>query len=174
MAGKNFPASSIYFRDRGQPIGPTNPDPEQTSIKPGLEPIRYRTGIPGKDRSRVMTMDRPAAEAAAVALASENLPPSARRSIFLYLGILIVLLAFGGPSGGLIGIPISYFLKKGCTWRRGRSRISSSSRQSRSICPLCSDSSAICGIRFRWEIADSCCCSAPSARFSISALPWRR
>jgi MFS family permease len=111
MAGKNFPASSIYFRDRGQPIGPTNPDPEQTSIKPGLEPIRYRTGIPGKDRSRVMTMDRPAAEAAAVALASENLPPSARRSIFLYLGILIVLLAFGGPSGGLIGIPISFFLK---------------------------------------------------------------
>jgi hypothetical protein len=58
-----------------------------------------------------MTMDRPAAEVAAVALAPEILPPSVRRSIFLYLGILIVLLAFGGPSGGLIDIPISFFLK---------------------------------------------------------------
>ena len=58
-----------------------------------------------------MTMDRSAAEAAAVAPAPENLPPSVRRSIFLYLGILIVLLAFGGPSGGLIDIPISFFLK---------------------------------------------------------------
>ena len=34
-----------------------------------------------------------------------------RLSIFFYLGILIVLLAFGGPSGGLIDIPISFFLK---------------------------------------------------------------
>ena len=34
-----------------------------------------------------------------------------RQTIFLYLGILIVLLAFGGPSGGLIDIPISFFLK---------------------------------------------------------------
>jgi hypothetical protein len=33
-----------------------------------------------------------------------------RLSIFFYLGILIVLLAFGGPSGGLIDIPISFFL----------------------------------------------------------------
>ncbi len=58
-----------------------------------------------------MTMDRPAAEVAAVAPAPEHLSPSVRRSIFLYLGILIVLLAFGGPSGGLIDIPISFFLK---------------------------------------------------------------
>jgi hypothetical protein len=33
-----------------------------------------------------------------------------RLSIFFYLGILIVLLAFGGPSGGLIDIPIGFFL----------------------------------------------------------------
>ncbi len=58
-----------------------------------------------------MTMDRPAAEAAAVAPAPEHLSPLVRRNIFLYLGILIVLLAFGGPSGGLIDIPISFFLK---------------------------------------------------------------
>jgi hypothetical protein len=58
-----------------------------------------------------MTMERSAATVAAVTVASGDLSPSARRSIFLYLGILIVLLAFGGPSGGLIDIPISFFLK---------------------------------------------------------------
>src|SRR5882724_13655355 len=56
-----------------------------------------------------MTIDRAAAAAAAVA--PVDLAPSARQRIFLYLGILIVLLAFGGPSGGLIDIPISFFLK---------------------------------------------------------------
>jgi Major Facilitator Superfamily len=56
-----------------------------------------------------MTMDRPVT--ATVAVASTNLSPSARHSIFLYLGILIVLLAFGAPSGGLFDIPISFFLK---------------------------------------------------------------
>ena len=55
-------------------------------------------------------MDR-ASEPVAVERAPETLAPSVRRSIFLYLGILIVLLAFGGPSGGLIDIPISFFLK---------------------------------------------------------------
>ena len=34
-----------------------------------------------------------------------------RWRIFLYLGVLIVLLSFGSPSGGLIDIPISFFLK---------------------------------------------------------------
>ena len=61
-----------------------------------------------------MTMDRAAATAAdatAVATAPSRLSPSARRTIFLYLGLLIVLLAFGGPSGGLIDIPISFLLK---------------------------------------------------------------
>jgi hypothetical protein len=58
-----------------------------------------------------MTMDRAAANAADIATAPSRLSPSARRSIFLYLGLLIVLLAFGGPSGGLIDIPISFLLK---------------------------------------------------------------
>jgi len=57
-----------------------------------------------------MTMDRGIAGSAREQ-ASENLPPSVRRRIFVYLGILIILLAFGGPSGGLIDIPISFFLK---------------------------------------------------------------
>ena len=45
------------------------------------------------------------------AVAPTALPLQARRGIFLYLGILIVLLAFGSPSGGLIDIPISFLLK---------------------------------------------------------------
>ena len=56
-------------------------------------------------------MDRPATTVATVAVAPANLSPSARQSIFLYLGILIVLSAFGAPSGGLFDIPISFFLK---------------------------------------------------------------
>src|ERR1035438_3029160 len=58
-----------------------------------------------------MTIDRPAADVAAVIAAPADLSASERRSIFLYLGILIVLLAFGGPAGGLIDVPITFFLK---------------------------------------------------------------
>ena len=58
-----------------------------------------------------MTIDRSTASAAAVAAAAADLSSSERHGIFLYLGILIVLLAFGSPSGGLIDIPISFFLK---------------------------------------------------------------
>jgi MFS family permease len=54
-----------------------------------------------------MTIDHSTASAAATA----DLSPSERHGIFLYLGILIILLAFGGPAGGLIDIPISFFLK---------------------------------------------------------------
>jgi hypothetical protein len=58
-----------------------------------------------------MTTDCSAAPVAAVAVAPTRLPPSVRQTIFLYLGTLIVLLAFGSPAGGLIDIPISFFLK---------------------------------------------------------------
>jgi len=58
-----------------------------------------------------MTTDRPVDDVAAVAVAPTVLAPSVRLRIFLYLGVLIVLLAFGAPSGGLIDIPISFFLK---------------------------------------------------------------
>jgi hypothetical protein len=58
-----------------------------------------------------MTMEGAAANATDVATTPSRLSLSARRSIFLYLGLLIVLLAFGGPSGGLIDIPISFLLK---------------------------------------------------------------
>ena len=34
-----------------------------------------------------------------------------RHRIFIYLGMLITLLAFGAPHGGLIEIPMSFLLK---------------------------------------------------------------
>ena len=58
-----------------------------------------------------MTIDRSAATVPAFTAAPVDLPSSVRQTIFLYLGILIILLSFGGPSGGLIDIPISFFLK---------------------------------------------------------------
>ncbi|MCI4679863.1 hypothetical protein K9U39_03595 [Rhodoblastus acidophilus] len=39
------------------------------------------------------------------------LAPGARRTIFLYLGALITLLAFGDPNGGLMDVSISFLLK---------------------------------------------------------------
>ena len=44
-------------------------------------------------------------------VAPAPLAMSVRWKIFTYLGILIVLLGFGSPAGGLIGLPISFFLK---------------------------------------------------------------
>jgi hypothetical protein len=59
-----------------------------------------------------MTIDRaPTATVVSATPTPEYLPPSVRQHIFVYLGVLIVLLAFGSPSGGLIDIPISFFLK---------------------------------------------------------------
>ena len=55
-----------------------------------------------------MSDDPPAAGIAAVA---SVLPTQVRVRIFLYLGMLIIMLAFGSPAGGLIEIPISFFLK---------------------------------------------------------------
>ena len=90
-----------------------------------------------------MTTDRPADT---IAVAPITLPRLVRQRIFLYLGVLIVLLAFGAPSGGLIDIPISFFLKKKLHLKayeladfRLVSAIPSTS-------PLCLDSSATPGI----------------------------
>jgi MFS family permease len=58
-----------------------------------------------------MKIDRSAAAVATVTAAPADLSPPERRSIFLYLSMLIVLLAFGSPAGGLIDIPVSFFLK---------------------------------------------------------------
>ncbi len=58
-----------------------------------------------------MSTDRPTAAAAAAVIAAAPLPYPLRRRIFLYLGLLIVLLGFGSPSGGLIDVPITFLLK---------------------------------------------------------------
>jgi hypothetical protein len=55
-----------------------------------------------------MTMDRSVSDAGA---APATLPSPVRQRIFVYLGVLIFLLAFGSPAGGLIDIPISFLLK---------------------------------------------------------------
>lgn len=46
-----------------------------------------------------------------VAEAPQVLPASVRWRILSYLGVLIILMGFGSPSGGLIGLPVSFFLK---------------------------------------------------------------
>jgi hypothetical protein len=60
---------------------------------------------------RVIVTERPAAVVETIAMRPTILPPSVRGRIFLYLGLLIVLLTFSDPSGGLIDVPISFFLK---------------------------------------------------------------
>ena len=65
-----------------------------------------------------MTIDHAAEVDATVAVAPEILPGPVRGRIFLYLSALIFLLAFGGPIGGLIDIPISFFLKNKLHLRR--------------------------------------------------------
>lgn len=45
------------------------------------------------------------------AAAPAPLPAALRWRIFLYLSALIFLLSFGAPNGGLIDIPVSFFLK---------------------------------------------------------------
>jgi hypothetical protein len=58
-----------------------------------------------------MTIKHSSAMIVDSAIAPTDLSPLARQRIFLYLGILIILVAFGSPSGGLIDIPISFMLK---------------------------------------------------------------
>jgi MFS family permease len=58
-----------------------------------------------------MTIEPSAATVPDVATAPTILSSSLRPNIFIYLGILIILLAFGSPAGGLIDIPISFLLK---------------------------------------------------------------
>src|ERR1700720_2325513 len=64
------------------------------------QPIRHCTFPP-------MTTDRPTVAGTATTVLSADLSYLVRRRIFLYLGILIVMLAFGAPGSGLIDIPIA-------------------------------------------------------------------
>jgi MFS family permease len=58
-----------------------------------------------------MTADASAVSEAPLDVSAAPLSASVRSRILLYLGILIVLLGFGAPYGGLIDVPVSFFLK---------------------------------------------------------------
>src|SRR5215470_18641498 len=58
-----------------------------------------------------MTTDHTETDSAGAAVEPTILPQAVRHRIFLYLGALVFLMAFGSPSGGLFDIPISFFLK---------------------------------------------------------------
>ena len=58
-----------------------------------------------------MTIDDQATNSEVINIAPTTLPQSVRERIFVYLGMLIILLAFGAPHGGLIDIPLSFLLK---------------------------------------------------------------
>ncbi|HEY5290449.1 MAG TPA: hypothetical protein VIJ59_10505, partial [Caulobacteraceae bacterium] len=51
------------------------------------------------------------ADSQVAVVAPTPLSGSTRVRIFAYLGVLIVLLGFGAPNGGLIEVPITFFLK---------------------------------------------------------------
>jgi hypothetical protein len=58
-----------------------------------------------------MTTDAPIDTTGSAAIGPDSLSASERWRILLYLIALIVLLGFGSPLGGLIDVPISFFLK---------------------------------------------------------------
>jgi len=58
-----------------------------------------------------MTSHDPPAAVTRVVAAHATLSGLERERISLYLGVLVFLLAFGDPAGGLINIPIGFFLK---------------------------------------------------------------
>jgi MFS family permease len=58
-----------------------------------------------------MTSYAGSAKTADHAVAPSELPAGVRLRIVMYLGVLLVLLGFGSPGGGLIGLPISFLLK---------------------------------------------------------------
>jgi predicted MFS family arabinose efflux permease len=52
-----------------------------------------------------------AAEAPRAVHSQDDLSGSARTRILMYLGVLTFMVGFGAPFGGLIAVPVSYFLK---------------------------------------------------------------
>jgi hypothetical protein len=58
-----------------------------------------------------MTAERPPPLEEAAEIAAATLPPAERARIFMYFGGLIILLAFADPNGGLMDVPVTFFLK---------------------------------------------------------------
>jgi MFS family permease len=68
------------------------------------------------ERSRVETVPAMTTDASVLADEPADIGPAAlstsvRSRILLYLSVLILLLGFGAPYGGLIDVPVSFFLK---------------------------------------------------------------
>jgi MFS family permease len=64
------------------------------------------TGVPDSDARRHPEFSTPASEISPVPL-----PPAERRGAFIYLGALTFLVSLADPNGGLMDIPVSFFLK---------------------------------------------------------------
>jgi Major Facilitator Superfamily len=58
-----------------------------------------------------MTITTVDAETTLPTPAPTDLPASDRNRILIYLGVLTLMVSFGAPFGGLIALPVSYFLK---------------------------------------------------------------
>src|SRR6516165_9653469 len=74
--------------------------------------VWYEVGVgsPAAQRGPRMLVDDPEATIPASVI-QMGLSPFVRHKILVYVGILVGLLAFGSPYGGLIDIPVSFFLK---------------------------------------------------------------
>src|SRR5271154_6837329 len=106
---RTVPRGLLARRSLADPVE-RRPEPGKPLPKYALERIPCRVRSIGGGW-RAMKNDGPDAAAEVVAVAPTTLSRAVRQRIFLYLGVLIVLLAFGSPYGGLIDIPISFFLK---------------------------------------------------------------
>jgi hypothetical protein len=58
-----------------------------------------------------MNAEETAANSPAGSASKMELSGRARRQIFTYLGVLIILMDFGAPLGGLLYVPLSFVLK---------------------------------------------------------------
>ena len=105
-----------------------------------------------------------AAETSDFAASPAALPAGMRARILAYLGVLLVLLGFGSPGGGLIWLPVSFLLKNKLHLEAHEMAIFGLIVGRRATCPSSSGLRATLGIRSACGIAVSWCCSAACAR----------
>ena len=101
------------------------------------------------------------------------LPASARTRILIYLGVLLVLLGFGSPGGGLIGLPISFLLKNKLHLQAHEMAIFSLIAGAPSYVSFLFVFARDTWIRSACGTAASCFCSAASARPCMCCSPSR-
>jgi hypothetical protein len=102
------------------------------------------------------------------------LPAGVRMRIVIYLGVLLVLLGFGSPGGGLIGLPISFLLKNKLHLEAHEMAIFGLIAAAPSyVWPSFLDLRATPGIRSACGTAASWSCSAACARPYTCCSPLR-